>query len=270
MKLKNIRISTLLMSILLSGIILFNVACVVDPEDSGRDNDFTVGEEFDYSIDVNDQIGVAIDAINGPIDVVGVANSTKIEVRGVRKVSSDSDDDAREHLDDLEVHLYEKNRRVYLETEQPDNAKGRNYTVEYNLRIPSHLLLNIDNSNGDIEIEDMKNSVDVDLTNGKVEIEETVASLSVHLTNGTIDVAAILPDNGEHELATTNGAISYKVPNGTSADFFASVVNGNISVENLEMTSSNVSSKSVTGKLGAGNGKIYLKTVNGNIHVEGE
>ena len=54
-----------------------------------------------------------------------------------------------------------------------------------------------------------------------------------------------------------------------SADFEASVVNGLISVSALDMTDQVSSLRSMTGRLGDGEGTIDLSIVNGDITVTG-
>ena len=66
-----------------------------------------------------------------------------------------------------------------------------------------------------------------------------------------------------------NGSIVLDIPQNTSADFSASLVNGSISLQNLTLHNRVATSKSLQGRLGDGQGMISLRTTNGNIEVLG-
>jgi len=249
--------------------ILLNLACLVDPEDPEDENKFSAVEAFAYSLNATDISGVNLSGVTGEIEVVGLTHSTQIEVWGERRVESNSQKDADEHLDLLEVKISQKNQIVYIETEQPSDSKGRNYDVTYHLRIPQNRLIFIQSVNGTVAIDSLQNDIRVELVNGKVALAAIRASVQVAVVNGEIDATLILPAGGKHDLATTNGAINYKIPSNTSSEFSASVLNGNIHIEKLQLMNSTYASKSVTGKLGSGDGKISLKAVNGNINALG-
>ena len=78
----------------------------------------------------------------------------------------------------------------------------------------------------------------------------------------------LLPD-GLVNLGVVNGNIRLDVPTSVSAMIEADVANGSVSVVGLTLLDSTTSTRSVQGRLGAGEGLIDLATVNGTITVQG-
>ena len=71
------------------------------------------------------------------------------------------------------------------------------------------------------------------------------------------------------DVFVLNGVIDVSVPTWVSAMLEADVLNGTINVVGLVLASSTTTSRSVHGRIGAGNGLIDLGTTNGTITVRG-
>jgi len=87
--------------------------------------------------------------------------------------------------------------------------------------------------------------------------------------NGQLNAKLALPPQGTCKMSTVNGQILLTIPKTTSAEFFASVTNGEINLANLSLNNSVSTPKSLRGRMGDGQGTITLSTVNGNISVSG-
>lgn len=66
-----------------------------------------------------------------------------------------------------------------------------------------------------------------------------------------------------------NGNLVLDIPESTSAQFAAQVVHGSIGTSNLVLHDVETSPTTLTGTLGAGQGSIDLRTVNGGITAPG-
>ena len=129
--------------------------------------------------------------------------------------------------------------------------------------------LNIQLINGDVSIDSSNAHVNVRLVNGYMRLWDISGGVEGELTNGNIDSRISLALSGTCELKTVNGKINLSIPQSTSAAFSAKVTHGTIVLSDLSLQDPHVTSKTVTGKLGAGNGRIDLEAVNGNIVVAG-
>ncbi len=265
---------------------------------AGCDDDFSVESNvantnssasagFSFRIGVANQSLLRVGAINGSVEISGVATTDSVIVTGIRKVESESASDARVHLAELSVQITEGASEIVVQTEQPEQSFGRNYVVEYDIRVPESWQLAVVEANGNITVSTMEDNVAIVLANGDVAVDSTNGDVDVALANGAIrlwdisgsvggvvangqiDSKIFLPVSGTCDLETANGLINLLIPQSTSAAFTAKVSNGTITVSNLTLQDQNVTPTLVTGRLGGGEGLIDLDTGNGDIVVAG-
>ena len=97
---------------------------------------FSASEDFNYKIAIKNRTSLQLNAINGSVEIEGTTNIDSVAISGERRVESDSQADADEHLQDLSVEISENEDKISIWTEQPDQSSGRNYIVEYNIQVP--------------------------------------------------------------------------------------------------------------------------------------
>jgi hypothetical protein len=222
---------------------------VVEIPDIVSNTNFVARESFSFQVAPRNRL--SLNGINGTVTVTGSTGAGFVTVAGQRRVESESQSDADEQLQRLEVQVLEMADEILVETTQPDNTGGRNYVVDYVVTAPAETELFVDN------------------TNGHVLVMDIARSATVQLLNGRIDGRFSLPRDGWIDLMTTNGTIELAVPRNTSASLSATVSNGSIAVENLALQGENRTPNSLQATLGNGRGRIELLTVNGNISVSG-
>ena len=248
------------------------LSCDDDSSPSGPNVDntnYSASEDFSYRIATGNNTNLRLEAINGNVEVEGVSGIDSVRIWGERKVESESVADAEAHLSELSVEINEHGGQIIMWTDQPEKNYGRNYQVEYNIQVPEDWQLDIEEVNGNINISDMEQSVVAGLTNGNLYLWDISGSVDGELINGNIDSKIVLPAAGVCELSIMNGQIDLMIPQPTSATFLASVMNGEIDLTNISLQNQTVTSTSVVGTLGSGNGKVNLSTMNGNIRVTG-
>lgn len=241
----------------------------VDSGDTVDNTDFIAEKSFSFKVDVVNHSRLRLEAINGEIRITGTSESDSVIITGERRVGSESMEDAEEYLKKLEVNVQDLGSEVFVKTIQPQKAYGRSYVVNYTITLPKNLEVLVSNVNGRVTIDSINNDVIVINVNGLVTLDEIFGSASVSLVNGQIEGEITLPFDGIIGMSVVNGNIDLKIPVSTSAEFWASVTNGNINVLNLVLQNPVVSTTSLRGTLGDGQGTISLTTVNGNISVEG-
>ncbi len=286
-KIKNIKHLLLLCLIICLSSILSS--CVLEPDyiDETHDNRFSASEVFSEKYYITTQKQLCLNAINGAVEIIGVAEQDTLRIWGEKRVQSDSREDAEMHLKNLSVHSIVYDTKIVVETSQPSKSYGRNYQVFYHIRIPNtwevfvnningavmitsiNNLVNLSSTNGENHIEDIYGNVTSILINGNMRLWNIEGNLHGQLTNGNINSQLFLPESGECKLHTVNGEINLSIPRSTSAYFSAGVQNGTISIKDITIHTSQSTKRSITGILGDGEGKINLQTVNGNISVNG-
>lgn len=238
-------------------------------DDLFSSNQEVAREPFSFAVEVTTQTILRLDTKNGNITVAGVTDSDSVIIEGMREVGSETLEDAEAHLDNLQVDIGVLENEIVVRTIQPSQADGRNYVVNYEIKVPRDLVVLIDNANGNITVQAMDNNVLVDNANGNITLADISGSVFVGVANGQVDCEVTLPANDAIDITTGNGNIVLLIPASTSADFSANVGNGNITVSNLVLQDMTSTSRSVTGRLGAGEGQIVLVTGNGNITAVG-
>ena len=267
MKKRKIKIAMLFVLILC--ISVFTSCVIIDPGDDVDNTNYSASEPFAYEVTVKNQDQFVLEGINGEVEIIGVENVASIHITGERIVRSDSDEDAKVCLNELEARLIESSDEVYVKTVQPKESHGRQYIVNYHITIPNNWIVTIGHVNGNIELKNFVSDVSVGSVNGNVELEAIEGSVLVALTNGNIKADITLPPQGRCSLRTVNGLIGVEIPKNTSAEFSASVINGTVSVNGLTLTNMQTSRQSTSGILGTRQGNITLVTVNGTIDVSG-
>lgn len=228
--------------------------------------DFIATEAFAFSVDATTHTEFRLEGVNGLISVTADPNATAVAVSGERRVGSSSTADARSHLSNLRVVVDESGSAIVVRTEQPQNPRGRNYVVDYEVTMPSGLRLSISNVNGNVTASGVENDVSVGNVNGNIGLTEIRGGVSAGLVNGNIVADVILPRGMDVALGTVNGNLTLSVQDGASARVEASWVNGGFSADaGLDFQLEEATQGSVRGLLGDGAGQISMGTTNGQI-----
>jgi murein DD-endopeptidase MepM/ murein hydrolase activator NlpD len=231
--------------------------------------DHSAEEEFLIEVDAAGFTTLELSGISGDIDVTGVAGADTIRISGVRRVESESVEDAQENLARLTVDEKVTGTKLSVTTIQPERTEGRNYVVDYTVSIPEDIMTLVSNVNGAVAIRSIQNTTTVSNVNGSISASDVFASMTVAQTNGPIDVSATLPLGGSFEIAAVNGNIDLVIPQSTTATLSATANAGSITTENLALTNEVRTSTTLTATVGKGNGTIALSSGVGNIRVVG-
>ncbi len=231
--------------------------------------DSVVAESFQFTVEVTTQTEFRLEGINGTILITGDPDATSVVVSGERKVGSSSTADARAHLPALQVLVEETPTAIIVRTDQPEEARGRNYIVDYRVTVPSSMIPIVANINGNIDIAEVAADVIVGNVNGNIDLNAIIGAVTAGLVNGNIFADMELPDGSDVAMATVNGNLTLVLNQDASARFLASWVNGGFTSSNIDLDLQEVQQTSVRGVLGAGAGEINMGTTNGQIALEG-
>jgi hypothetical protein len=234
-----------------------------------RNTDFEATAPFSSEVEVGNRSLLRLQGINDHITITGISGANSVMITAIRRVGSESIQDAEEHLGELQVNVQSLANEVVVETIHSQDPEGRNYVVEYTITLPKNLEVQVANANGTVTLDSIENDVTVNNANGEVIFIGIVGSARVNLANGTIESDVTLPLHGTIDLNMGNGHINLAIPANTSAGFSAIVSIGSISVSNLVLQNEVSTPTSRRGTLGNGQGTISLETGNGNIRVSG-
>lgn len=183
--------------------------------------------------------------------------------------TGDNEEDAGRNINDITMSITEDTASGVLNIEVDMPTSGEpDYGCNVSLSVPSSLSLDLESSNGNIEIEGTEADATLETSNGKIIARNHRGQLDGSTSNGDINVDMVLPDDGECILKTSNGSITLSIPDTTSASIDASTSNGKVETEGLDVTVSQESDKELVGEIGDGEGDIELQTSNGNILIK--
>ena len=257
---------------------------------SGNDGLVWVEESFLFDVVVDTQEQLLINAVTGSIEITGSSTADSVIIEGERRVGSTTREDAEMHLDMLQVSVEDLDSEIMVETIQPEKARGRNYEVDYRITVPDNLEINVNQVAGPVLIDTIGAAVSVNTVSGDVDLIEISGSAQASVFTGQVNTQIIVPLNGTIELSTLTGDIDAKIsiphggiidisalegdinldiPQDTSAAFSAGVTDGVIQLIDLVLHNQKRTSHSLTGRLGDGDGEIWLETDAGDITVTG-
>lgn len=259
---------------LLAQLTLGAAGCVIDISDINVDDDWGDGKvevstSLSRTVSVHGQDGLSLVGTNGTVVLSGELGTGQVVIRARRWVRAHSRREAEDYLPRVRVIVGVDPAEVRVETEQPGEAGGRSYGVDYEIQVPRDFRVCITNGNGAIEIRDTRNDLWVESGNGDIVLEGHRGSSWMSLGNGEIRADVLLPSGGQVVHAVGNGGVKLTVQQDVSAAFSAQVGNGGITVSGLAFTDWVAGDRFAEGLLGNGEGLIDLAVGNGWIQVRG-
>lgn len=221
---------------------------------------------------------VVVDNVNGTIKVEGWdKNQVSLEV--TKTVRAGSSEEADEYFSDLRVDIKSDGDFLEVKTHYPHdfgggffdwlfNGGSRYGSVDYVLKVPSNVRLNVGSTNGSVRVREVIGKVKAHSTNGRIDLEDVGGMVEGNTTNGAI--TARISDKVELrqlDLGTTNGGISVYCPEDINADIHAHTTNGGIHTDFPITIQGGFSRTSLEGTINKGGNEIRLHTTNGGISI---
>ncbi len=230
-----------------------------------------VKETEEKSFEVDPGARISLENINGDISITGTSGST-VHIVAHKKAAK------QEYLDELRIVVSAEDDYVRIETRHPKSEGGwfnwgnnGSGSVSYVLEVPADVNLDtISTVNGDVEISAVRGLVKGETVNGSLVASGLEGDVDLETVNGSVRAEFDLLGDGQRVSAeAVNGKIVLIIPGDASARVEAETVNGSINADDfgLEVEKGFVG-RDLSGKIGAGDAKISLDTVNGSIRIE--
>ena len=222
-------------------------------------------EEETIKIPASPYQKIQVKTINGRIEIEGTSD-TLVTVKVKRLIYGGSQKEAESHIKDIKVRVIRDRERGILKIEAyPPKIFIRVYSASFHITLPSSISSYLKTSNGRIIVKGMKAPTETHTLNGGIEIHNHSGSIISKTSNGKIVAEVNLPPKGICRLQTSNGGIMLSIPDTISARIEAETDNGRIEMRDLDISVEEVRGTYLKGRMGKGEGEIYLKTSNGNI-----
>jgi DUF4097 and DUF4098 domain-containing protein YvlB len=240
-------------------------------------NASTLDEAFDRTFDVRPGAVFSLTNTNGRITVRSW-DQAKIKVHAIKHVESRDGDAARGAMKALTIALSQPNGGLRIDTKYPKSSEGIfewiagtsvNLSVTYEVTVPRTMDLQIEDTNGAIEANDVRGSHRIETTNGHITLVRCAGDLNAETTNGGIVAELTTVTAGRVvRLETTNGNISARLPRTFAASLDASTTNGGIDSDLPVATRGSLSKHSLRGTINGGGPDLHLRTTNGSIRIK--
>jgi len=237
----------------------------------------TLQANFDRTFDVRAGTLFALNNTNGHITIRSW-DQPRVQVHAVKHVESRDSESARRAMNELKIEPSVTADALRINTNYPRRSEGFfdwlagtnvSMSVEYDVTVPRSMNLNIENTNGGIDIADVRGSHQISNTNGHIELSHCAGDVEAETTNGAIraELSEVNPGKAIR-LETTNGRITVSLPKSVSARVDASTTNGSIKTD-LPVSTTEVSRNALRGTInGGGSAELRLRTTNGGISIE--
>jgi len=241
----------------------------------------TISETFKKQMSFQPGNLLSLSNQNGEIQISSW-NRDEIEIIAFKKVRAADREQAEKMMQQLQVTIREHEDEIEIETEYPHKhgrsggffdwlfggSRNCSYSVEYEIKLPVSADLNINTTNGNIEVVDISGRLRLETTNGVIRAEEITGLLRCHTTNGDIKVAiSDIPREEEMHFRTTNGSIRLYLPEDFAGFVDLNTTNGSIDSDFPIRTDNYRKRTHVRGRINSGDTDLYCSTTNGNIRL---
>lgn len=214
---------------------------------------------------------VSVSNINGSITAEAWDRS---EIKFVAIKTADSKD----RLNEVELKIDSKPDSFRVEAKYDNwrkDGKDRwknngKLIVDYQLMVPRGAVINdIDTVNGSVTISNFINITKVSAVNGTIQASNLRGTADLSTVNGEVAADFSTLDAGSRiSLSTVNGKVNLTIPSDASATIKADSLNGNITNDfGLPVRKGKYVGRDLYGRLGSGDIRIKLESVNGDLRV---
>ncbi|MGD2095780.1 MAG: DUF4097 family beta strand repeat-containing protein [Phycisphaerales bacterium] len=176
----------------------------------------------------------------GTIDVTGM-NVTECNVIAEITVKAPTEEEAKETADQIKITLEQNGRTLKVKTVKPRRRKHRSISIDFNITVPNQTALELGSDVGDIKVLNITEEIKAQTDVGKIICKEISGDIDIRSDVGSVDVVYSKTAPAETDV----GSIKTDLP---------LTVKGKIS-------------KNLHGTIGAGEGKLNLKTDVGSITI---
>ena len=228
----------------------------------------SVTETFTHSYNVNPDVAIRLENVNGDIDITAWDKS-EVSLVADKRAKDD------EELHRIEIIIDIDPARVSIKTKY-NKKSGWNFfgnwsnaSVHYKLMVPAGARLEkIASVNSDIGVSGVHGNVSLETVNGGIEAKGLAGDAKLESVNGSLRSDFDSTDKvHDVKLESVNGRAEVTLPKGASASIKTSSVNGSTRVDQAIKLSKS-GRHSLSGDIGSGTGPhIEIETVNGSISI---
>jgi hypothetical protein len=226
------------------------------------------GRTVNVSVPVGQAGELCVETGVGSITVTG-ADVTDCNITAEITVKAQTQEEARKLAEQVEIEAKPSADKLNVKVSKPVELKKRFLEVKFKIVAPKQLKLDCSVNVGSVNVSDMNDRIKVSANVGSVFCRKVVGDIDVTSNVGSVEVeyseAAAPACNAA--ITTNVGSIEFAAPAQLSAQVSASTNVGSVKT-GKPITVVGKVGKSVNGTIGAGEGKVRLKTNVGSINIK--
>jgi len=249
---------------------------------------------------------VDADTSNGAVRIHGAAGIQSASVTVTLRSRGQTLEEAQDRVDRIVYRAQSAGGRIdlrYLASEQDDDVR-RHSGVDFDITVPIETRVQVDTSNGAIDVDHIEGTIVLDTSNGAIDVADSTGTLVADTSNGRIEVRSFAgdlrldtsngdvriegfvgtvdaetsngsirytgtPTAGGNRLRTSNGSITLRVPSNASIVFEATTSSGRIR-SGLPLVGDTQGDDWSASLNPPADLTFDLRTSNGSIAIEGE
>jgi DUF4097 and DUF4098 domain-containing protein YvlB len=200
---------------------------------------------------------------NGSIKIVG-SDRRDMQVRARVAANADTSDQAQALVRQVTVQTSGS-----IHAEGPSNEGERNWSVSYEISVPTDQMLSLSSTNGSIAISTVRGQAEFTTQNGSISLTDVSGNFKGRTQNGSVQLSlqGTRWDGEGLDLETGNGSIRVTVPDGFAAHVETHTVNGRVTIDFPVTIAGEVDRRNVTTDLNGGGASMRLVTTNGSVSI---
>ena len=228
-------------------------------------------EKTEYKLTSINKNSISLNNVSGEIKVTGTNDTTGTITVIAEKTAEVKRDEMDKPIESVQVKLDTTGKDIKIETEYRKThfslfSKHDDGSVNYEIKVPAGIAVDIDNTNGTISFSEISNDIKVNSVNGNINLVRCRGNIKIDGVNG--GVFANLDSLKGLTVDIVNGNIKVGSLKDANARVSANTTNGRVKLNNLTFSDFVSGKKSLSGTLGTGTGVVKLETVNGSITLD--
>lgn len=204
--------------------------------------------------------------VNGGADIEAWdRDSISVEARVM--ATARTDEDARALAQQVRVTL----TNGVLTAEGPSTGRRENWAVIFEVRVPRRLDLEVETTNGPIDVAGVTGTMDLETTNGPITLDGVNGAVTARLQNGplTVTLAGTSWEGTGLDASTVNGPLTLRVPRDYNAKLETGTRNGPFHTDIPITVQGNIGrmGQQISTTLGRGGPTIKASTMNGPLTI---
>ena len=256
--------------------------------------DTTLKETFQKTYALKSGGQVSLDNVNGGVKIEAW-DKNEVQVVAEKRVKAGKADVAKQYMSQIKIDVTQAAGGLKIVTKLPKRNNGLfdwmfgksvSAQVEYKLRVPRSVVLEVENVNGGINVVGTRGRASLATVNGGIDVlraqgkltlrtingglgvTDSAGTVDAETTNGGIDVALNdVPDGADLSFETTNGGVTVRLPRDIRVSLDAATSNGRVDSDFEVEGNGQPSRRRLAGDINGGGGKLVVRSTNGSVEI---